>query len=485
MNQTSEPSGGGLCVPLPAPEVRDLPPQTRPFWKLAGPGAILVGLSIGAGELVIWPQIVARYGASMVWAAVVGVFLQLWINFEVGRWTIATGETVFTGYARVWRGFAPLFILLTIAGWLAPGWARVSGSALQALLVGPESSLSNTFWTALTFLGVALLLFGPKLIYNTVEKTISALVVIIVVGLVIVAAAVGKPEHWGELGNGILGVGNVAPGFSVKELFSALVFAGAGGTANLFYTFYLRDKQLGMGAHVPQLINPLRGRTEAADAVGFTYAETPENQRNFQAWFRYVRLDQALFFWLLNTFTILLFIFASLAALHHHEPPIVPQSGRLVFDQAAILGQMWGAFGEKLFLIIGLATLFSTQLALVDGVSRSLADILHTNLRIARRRSLSWWYGIIAAAWMVTGVWITYILEKFKVTDLGFLFNAGYMGGFAMAVYVPLQLYLNHRYLPRSARPGVVCTVMMSLCAVIYCGFAVACVLWETGVLKG
>ena len=37
----------------------------------------------------------------MVWAAVLGGFLQLWINFEVGRWTVATGETVYTGYARV------------------------------------------------------------------------------------------------------------------------------------------------------------------------------------------------------------------------------------------------------------------------------------------------------------------------------------------------------------------------------------------------
>ena len=60
----------------------------------------------------------------MVWAAVLGVFLQLWINFEVGRWTIATGETVYTGYSRVWRGFAPLFILITMLSWIAPGWGR-------------------------------------------------------------------------------------------------------------------------------------------------------------------------------------------------------------------------------------------------------------------------------------------------------------------------------------------------------------------------
>ena len=109
-----------IYQPIDDFKVVELPEKQLPFWKIAGPGAILVGLSIGAGESVIWPRIVAEYGGSMIWAAVLGVFLQLWINFEVGRWTIATGETVYTGYSRIWRGFAPLFILLTVVGWIAP-----------------------------------------------------------------------------------------------------------------------------------------------------------------------------------------------------------------------------------------------------------------------------------------------------------------------------------------------------------------------------
>tara|TARA_B100000809_G_scaffold263396_1_gene316536 strand:- start:1249 stop:1482 length:234 start_codon:yes stop_codon:yes gene_type:complete len=76
---------GEIYQTLPGFETADLPEKTLSFWKIAGLGAILVGLSIGAGEVIIWPRIVAEFGSSMVWAAVLGVFLQLWINFEVGR----------------------------------------------------------------------------------------------------------------------------------------------------------------------------------------------------------------------------------------------------------------------------------------------------------------------------------------------------------------------------------------------------------------
>lgn len=71
----------------------DLPKRETSFWRMTGPGAIMVGMSIGSGELVMWPWITAKFGAQMVWVALLGVFLQLWINIEVGRWAVASGES--------------------------------------------------------------------------------------------------------------------------------------------------------------------------------------------------------------------------------------------------------------------------------------------------------------------------------------------------------------------------------------------------------
>ena len=472
-----------IYEPLDDLKTSDLPEKTLPFWKIAGPGAILVGLSIGAGEIVIWPRIAAEYGGSMVWAAMVGIFIQLWVNFEIARWTIATGETVYTGFSRVWRGFAPLFILLTLVSWIAPGWARASGLALKALLIGPGGWGSDTFWTVVTFGAVTLILFGPKLIYNSVEKTIEVLVAIVTIGLIAVVIAIGSADTWKELGSGIVNIGYKDPRMSVKTLFIALVFAGAGGTANLFYTFYLRDKNIGMGGRLPQLQNPLRGRTETVPSTGFVFKDTEENRTRFAAWWSYVKKDQILFFWALNTVTMMLFIFGALAVLH--PKGIVPEKGTLIWDEAQVLAEVWGGPGRTIFLLVGVATLFSTQLALVDGVSRSVSDIVYTNFKGARKRTMSWWYMLIAGIWIIAGCLITFVMEQMGVSELGFLFNAAYMGGFAMALYVPLTLYINRRFLPKFAKPGGVCTTMMILASLVYVGFAVSSIIWEIGRLIG
>ena len=466
-----------IFEPIDEFKTRDLPEKKLSFWKIAGPGAILVGLSIGAGEIIIWPRIAAEFGSSMIWAAVLGVALQFFINLEIGRWTVATGETVYTGFVRVWRGFAPIFILLTVFAWIAPGWGRASGLALKALLVGPQGFGSDTFWTVVTFGAAAVILFGPKIVYQSVEKTVELLVILVTVGLIIVACAVGSADTWKELGSGIMNIGYKDPGMSVKALFIALVFAGAGGTANLFYTFYLRDKHIGMGAHIPSMTNPLRGRTEKIPCCGYRFEETEQNKTRFKAWWDYIKKDQILFFWVLNTVTILLFILGALAVLH--PKGIVPAKGTLIWDEAVILGEVWGAPGRVIFLLVGVATLFGTQLALLDGVSRSIADIIHTNFKRARNKEVSWWYLLIAGIWMMAGCLITYVMEKWGVSELGFLFNAAYIGGFAMAIYVPLMLYINLRYLPKTARPRTFSTVIMVIASCVYVGFAVSCLIWE------
>jgi len=457
----------------------DLPARQDPFWRLTGPGAVLVGLAIGAGELIIWPRIAAEYGATMVWAAAVGVFLQLWLNIEVGRWAVATGESAFTGLARLGFALPPLFFVLIVAQYLLPAWARSSGLAVKALLLGPDHPSPDWLWTALTFAGVAAVLFGPRRVYAATERTIGILVAMITLGLIFIALRVGTLEHVVELARGLINFGHIEPGFPPRELFGALVFAGAGGASNLFYAYYLRDKHIGMGARMPLLVNPFRGRSESAPESGYTFPDTPENRRRFRDWLRFVTLDQILYFWLLNTLTLLLFLFGALCVLHPQG--IVPQSGRFIWDESAVLAQEMGLVGRYVFLVVALATLFSTQLALVDGVARSLADILRTSLAPRSRSSYPTWYARIAVATMVCGVGLTAVMARFGITELGFVLNAAFVGGLMMAVYTPALLWLNLRRLPRGARPGPLHVTMMVVASAVYIGFAIWSVAAELG----
>lgn len=464
---------------IPPLESADLPRRQLSFWRMTGPGAVLVGLSIGAGELVLWPWITAKFGAGMAWAAVAGVFLQLWVNFEIGRWAVVTGEAPYTGFARVSMLFIYALLTLGFFGLFLPGWARISGAALKALLFGPDGPGADWVWTGLTFLAIAALLFGPKVMYRTVERVISGLVAFMTLGLVFVAVQVGNADAVRELARGLVNFGHIEldQAFPFSRFFGAVVFAGAGGAGNLWYAFYLRDKGIGMGARIPELRNPLRGGDRADVPVGFVYPETPENRHAFADWFRWVTVDQTLYFWLLNSLTMLLFMFGALCVLR--PLGVVPTEGRLVWDESLILGETLGAFGRYLFLVIGMAALFSTQLVGVDGGARAWAYILRTTFRFGRRLDQARLYVPFALLFMVAGTASTWFFERWAVTGLGFIFNAALLGGFSMALYVPLMLYVNVRYLPASARPRPVHVAMMLLASAVYGSFALY-TLWSS-----
>ena len=73
-----------MSMAIPPLEENDLPQRKKSFWRMTGPGAIMIGMSIGSGEMILWPWITAKFGSGMVWAAALGVFIQLWVNFEIG-----------------------------------------------------------------------------------------------------------------------------------------------------------------------------------------------------------------------------------------------------------------------------------------------------------------------------------------------------------------------------------------------------------------
>ena len=79
---------------LPDPPV----PRGMGWFKVVGPGVIVLGLSLGGGEFLLGPTAFVRYGLSLLWITLVSVFLQTIFNTELMRYTLATGEPAFTGH---------------------------------------------------------------------------------------------------------------------------------------------------------------------------------------------------------------------------------------------------------------------------------------------------------------------------------------------------------------------------------------------------
>ena len=113
------------------PQMRDMPDEPRQPWRLIGPGIVAAGVGLASGEFILYPYIASQVGLVFVWAALVGVMTQFFLNMEIERYTLATGETALTGFSRFWRHWGLVFALMTYFANLWPGWATSSATMLS------------------------------------------------------------------------------------------------------------------------------------------------------------------------------------------------------------------------------------------------------------------------------------------------------------------------------------------------------------------
>jgi len=141
--QTTETIAPEARSGLDAWKIAELPPAPRPqglgWFSAIGPGVIALGVSIGSGEFLLGPAAFVKYGLSLLWVVGVAALLQTLLNVELMRYTMATGEPIFTGFMRVrphstfWAWFYSILYFLQM-GW--PGWAGAAGHCRTCLLPG-------------------------------------------------------------------------------------------------------------------------------------------------------------------------------------------------------------------------------------------------------------------------------------------------------------------------------------------------------------
>src|SRR5918999_3493371 len=209
-------------------EERELPPAP-PLRRIIGPSVILVGVGIASGEYILYPYIASQVGLVFLWAAIVGLLTQYFINMEVERYTLATGETAITGFQRLWRPFGLLMGVCAIVPnmWPAGG---ISAATITTFLFGGGDPNAIAI-IALVVIGIAL--SASPVVYQTIERLEFVKVAPVLGFLVVALSAAVTAAGWSDTTQVVTSFGTFPGELELAVLFGALAFAGGGGTNNL------------------------------------------------------------------------------------------------------------------------------------------------------------------------------------------------------------------------------------------------------------
>ena len=465
---------------LPPLRYRDMP-SPIPWRKMLGPSIMLAGLSLGSGEFILWPYITYQTGFIFFWACMLGVLTQFFLNMEIERWTLVTGESAITGFCRLSRQWAWVLLLLNIIPWAWPGWATGAGAILEWLLFGPatETSTGETlkFGTRYaSYFGVAgLLLVGVVLtagpvVYKTVERIQVVLVTFILIVVVLIACLVIRPDAALAMAAGTVNIGGMPdlslPGLDLMMLLGALAFAGAGGTTNLGQSNFIKDKGYGMGRFIGRITSPLTGQQEATIDIGYHFHHTPDNMRRWKAWWRAANIEHFFSFFVTCVVCLCLMSLIAYSLFYDengHLTTDMDQYGKgisFVWGQAVELGRQFGGAAKIGFLLMGIAVLLTTELGVLDVVARISTDIVKVNyLREHEYWSLSKLYFCFLWGEILLGCGILLLLDVSQPLML-FKISAS-LNGAVMFIYSLLLLYMNTKILPRSLSMGAIRFVVL------------------------
>ena len=449
MVSTRPPGGEGSSVldlfptrHLAAPEVRELPEAPASFRRVIGPGIVAAGVGLASGEFILYPYIASQVGLVFVWAAFVGLATQYFLNMEIERYTLATGETALTGFSRYWRHWGLIFAIMAYFANIWPGWASSSATLITYLVGGSVTPIAIGI---LVLIGVVLTM--APVVYQALEKIEMVKVAAVLLLIAVASVAAIGASAWADSPQIVTGAGLPYEELGFALLMGALAFAGAGGGQNLCQSNWIRDKGYGMGAYVPRIVSPVTGHLEAAPSTGFVFEPTEANLGRWRRWWRLANVEQLSTFVLISFLTILFTSMLAYATVFGQEG----LSNNISFLKAEgeALNASVGTWFGRFFWIIGAFSLFAAALGIVDYTSRLGADVLKTAyLRTTNESKI-----YFALVWGLVTIGVVVLLAGLT-QPLVLLVISAVTGGLMMFLYSALLLLVNRRTLPREIRPG-------------------------------
>jgi hypothetical protein len=465
----------------------ELPAPPRPVglrgWVAAtGPGIILLGASLGSGELLLGPAVIVKHGFTLLWIAGVAILFQTLFNTELMRYTIATGEPAVTGFMRTRPHSTFWAWIYTVLAFLQTGWPAWAGTAAGAAFFLALRRLPEPFDADIVYLCgamayglcVAILLVGRR-VERTLEIMNWVMVLLIMLGFTVLAVLFVPGSTWLA---GVMGYGGYDPaagGFAFTAdgadwfLIGAFAaYSGAGGFGNLALSNWARDKGYGMGqlvGYIPAAIGG--GRVHLAHS-GFLFPTTNQAMARFRGWWRLVRADQYVVF--LGGSVLGMLLPALLYVTFVPGGSDIRGLGVAAELAQAVARAKGPLFGGAVALM-AVWVLFKTQLDLLEGLVRTVTDILWTGSARVR----AWRSGDVRVVYYaVLALTVGWGLVALRLgPPIVLLQIAANAGGLVLAIAAIHLLYVNTRLLPDRLRPSFGRRLGLVAMSVFYGGFVV------------
>ncbi len=469
--QQSYPGGEG-----PAFTVAEMPESplkgmtAKKLFLTMGPAVIALGGAIGGGEWLVGPALFVKYGLALLWIVTVSTTLQTFLNLEMTRYTLATGEPITLGMMRLKPGKEFWGILFSAAMFFEralPGWAIAAATGVAAMqlarIPGAGDQGVVVFWGYVVFLACgAIISIGGK-IERTLEWANWVMVGIILVSLLLLDLYMAPAETWGRAVLGYFQFGAMPAGVDILLLGALVGYSAYGGCGNNALTNWYRDKGYGMAKHIGYISTAVGGHEMHVSASGSIAPPTKQNLENFSGWWKMLNIDQWAVFWVGGILGMFLPAILYVSSL----PPgtTLPAWGIAVSTSSGLV-QHFGILGLYMVAFIGFWVLFSTAISNVDLVPRQATDMLWYSSPAVRKWAKGdirkVYYGLLLGVMIWGGIYmnITLPLVIFAISA-----NVAH---FTMALSSAVTVTINRKFLPPEYRPPVWREVVMYINTIFF-----------------
>jgi len=510
-------------------ELIDAPRFTWKNWfALIGPGLVLGGASIGGGEWLLGPRVTAVYGGALLWLTTLSVLGQVIYNIEISRYTLYTGEPIFTGKFRTFPGprvwlLAYLFLDLgSIFPYLAANAATPVATLLKGGVVPTPATNPGDFWLmkglgyAIFLLALVPLLFGGK-IYNSLRAVMAFKIVVVFGFLLFLAIFFSQGSTWVEILSGFVKFGTVpiqtaanvpvVRGGNVENVFVSLVegrgsppidftliafiaalaaIAGSGGLTNTPISNYTRDQGWGMGHEVGAIPSVFGSHGLSLSHVGCVFEVNQKSLPRWRRWYKHVVRDQ-LVVWMPACFiglalpAMLSVQFLPFGTQSDDWSMAVMTAGGVQQSVTRSSGVALGNFCWFMTIFCGFLVLAPTVCATADGIVRRWVDVFWTGSARMRRmdpEAIKSVYFKVLLGYALFGVVMLSLTPGTLITYATMFYNI------ALGVSCWHTLGVNLTLLPPALRPNWFVKITLALAGLFFFGLGVIVITDRLGLLR-